>query len=598
MTQNQKPCLVNTAQGFSVSYQNKFLYSKYAPNKAILQTVSSLNLLPGTLILCHSPLLPYGLLELISRLPDDCILLGVEIDSNLSDFIKSFQPQSELVSTNTPEKIITQNWQELNSTGKFTFLSKDEIYNLPVILNKKSYITEKGFSLPVAGTFRRVLCINCSAGTRLHSDFYSQLEEACTNAIMTFWSNRVTLTKFGHNYSKNFFKNLELLPQTLPIENYFNSVTKSIIVFGAGQSIDKGIAGLKGHEKESFILCADTAFQPLLQNGITPDGVFIEEAQQIITKAFIGTIKSGTHIFAGLSSITTLAHTFPLKDISFFTTLYADASFIHNLQDSNLLPPANNPFGSVGLTAVYYALKFRKNDKVPVFIYGLDFSFTAGITHGKGTPAHINRLLSTNRLTPLQNYASAFSSTKIANDKKGSKTFTTHILSSYANTFNSLFQNEKNLFDSADSGLPLMIPQKKPCYADSWCADSRVKPDYDNTVPNHDNTVPDYATIQNLSFSCPTRESQTTPLSFSCPTRESQTQQFFKNEAAALTELKNILTGKIQLSEEERNKKIMELIEPREYLYLHFPDGYKASTELSFLKRIRAELEIFLKIFR
>ena len=583
MTQNQKPCLVNTAQGFSVSYQNKFLYSKYAPSKAILQTVSTLNLLPGTLILCLSPLLPYGLLELITKLPDNCILLGIEVDSNLREFINGYQIQNELVYTNTLESSIIKNWQELNNTGKFTFLSKEEIYDLPVILNKKNYITENGFSFPTAGSFRRVLCINCSAGTTLHSDFYSQLEEACTNAIMTFWSNRVTLTKFGHNYSKNFFNNLALLPQTSPIESYFYSVSKSIIVFGAGQSIDKGIEQLKGHEKESYILCADTALQPLLQNGITPDGVFIEEAQQIITKAFIGTIKSGTHIFAGLSSIPSLAHTFPLKDISFFTTLYADASFIHNLQDSNLLPPANNPFGSVGLTAVYYALKFRKNDKVPVFIYGLDFSFTAGITHGKGTPAHTNRLLSTNRLTPLQNYASSFSSTKIANDKKGSKTFTTHILSSYANTFNSLFQNEKNLFDAADSGLSLMIPQKKPCYADNWCADSRVKPDYDNTVPNHDNTVSDYATIQKQSFSCPTRESQIF--------------QFFKAEAAALTELKNILTGKIQLSEEESNNKIMELIEAREYLYLHFPDGYKASTELSFLKRIRAELEIFLKIF-
>lgn len=549
---NQKPCLVNTAQGFSVSYQNKFLYSKYAPDKAILQTVSTLNILPGTVILCLSPVLPYGLLEFAQRLPENCIMLGVEVDSNLSDFINGSQTQT------------TQNWQQLNNTGKFTFLSKEEIYNLPVILNKKKYVTENGFSFPPAGTFRRVLCLNCSAGVQFNVQFYSQLEQACTNAIMTFWSNRVTLTKFGHNYSKNFFKNLGLLPQTTPIENYFNSVCKSIIVFGAGQSIDKGIAQLKGNEKDYFILCADTALQPLLQNGITPDGVFIEEAQQIISKAFIGTLKSGTHIFAGLSSIPTLAHTFALNDISFFTTLYADANFIHNLQDSNLLPPTNNPFGSVGLTAVYYALKFRKNDKVPVFIYGLDFSFTPGITHGKGTPAHTNRLLSTNKLYPVQNYGSAFSSaTKMTKDKNGSKTFTTHILSSYANTFNSLFQDEKNLFDSADSGLPLMIPQKKP----------------DKT---------DCDIIQNLSFSCPTRESQK---------NKTALLHFFKDETAALSELRSILTGETKLPETERNNRIIELLKDREYLYLHFPDGWKVSTDISFLKRVRAEIEVFIKIF-
>ena len=151
----------------------------------------------------------------------------------------------------------------------------------------------------------------------------------------------------------------------------------------------------------------------------------------------------------------------------------------------------------------------------------------------------------------------------MAEDKNGSKTFTTHILSSYANTFNSLFQDEKNLFDSADSGLPLMIPQKKP----------------DKT---------DCDIIQNLSFSCPTRESQK---------NKTELLQFFKDETAALTELRSILTGETKLTEAERNNRIIELLKDREYLYLHFPDGWKVSTDIAFLKRVRAEIEAFIKIF-
>ena len=562
---NQKPCLVNTAQGFSVSYQNKFLYSKYAPNKAILQTISSLNILPGTILLCLSPVLPYGLLELVQKLPDDCIILGIEADPCLSNFIKTFmQNKNQTDSVESTEKSIINNWNQLIQTGKFTFLSKEEILNLPAILNKKKYITQNGFTFPPAGTFRRVLPVNCSAGTQFHSAFYMELEQACTNAIMTFWSNRVTLTKFGHNYSKNFFKNLLVLPQTQPIQNFFNSVSKSIIVFGAGQSIDKGIAKIKGKEKDFFILCADTALQPLQQNGIIPDGVFIEEAQQIITKAFIGTVKSGTHIFAGLSSIPTLSHNFDLKNISFFTTLFADANFINNLQDSNLLPPTNNPFGSVGLTTVYYALKFRKTEKVPVFIYGLDFSFTPGITHGKGTPAHTNRLIQTNRFIPLQNYGSAFSAaTKCVTDKKGSKIFTTHILKAYALTFNSLFQNEKNLFDCSESGLPLSIP-----------AATRPEPLPSEQRPSETSQLHSYTSQETQSI-----------------------KDYFTNEAATLNELKNILTGQIKLPQEEANNRIIEILKDREYLYLHFPDGWNLSTQLSFLKRVRAEIEIFLKIF-
>ena len=160
---DQKPCLVTAAQGFSVSYNNKLLYSKYSPDKAILQTVMSLNLLPGTLILCLSPVLPYGLYELTQKLPQNCLLLGIEADSELFEFIK----------TSESESTIKAEWQKINETGKFTMLSKEEILNLPVILNKKHYVTNSGFSLPAGGTFRRVLCINCSAGTQLHTAFYT-----------------------------------------------------------------------------------------------------------------------------------------------------------------------------------------------------------------------------------------------------------------------------------------------------------------------------------------------------------------------------------------------------------------------------------------
>ncbi|MDE5798974.1 MAG: hypothetical protein K2H73_08185, partial [Treponemataceae bacterium] len=79
----QKPCLVRTGQGFSLSYQNRLLYSKYAPQKAIVQTIARLTVLPHTLILCASPCLWYGLRELLAKLPADCFVLGIEADKNL-----------------------------------------------------------------------------------------------------------------------------------------------------------------------------------------------------------------------------------------------------------------------------------------------------------------------------------------------------------------------------------------------------------------------------------------------------------------------------------------------------------------------------------
>ena len=65
---------------------------------------------------------------------------------------------------------------------------------------------------------------------------------------------------------------------------------------------------------------------------------------------------------------------------------------------------------------------------------------------------------------------------------------------------------------------------------------------------------------------------------------------FLLSEKSSLEELKNILiTGK-------KSDKIVPLLKDREYLYLHFPDGYKGpSSDLSFLNRVRAEIDFFIK---
>ena len=73
---------------------------------------------------------------------------------------------------------------------------------------------------------------------------------------------------------------------------------------------------------------------------------------------------------------------------------------------------------------------------------------------------------------------------------------------------------------------------------------------------------------------------------------------FFLQEINALEEAKKILKGEVNISENEKTKKLKAIFIPREYLYLHFPDGYKFSLDLSFLKRVRAEMDFFLKEFK
>ena len=66
--------------------------------------------------------------------------------------------------------------------------------------------------------------------------------------------------------------------------------------------------------------------------------------------------------------------------------------------------------------------------------------------------------------------------------------------------------------------------------------------------------------------------------------------QFLLDELESLEKLKFRMINGVELDE------IVPSLKQREYLYLHFPDGYKEpSLEKSFLNRVRAEIDFFIK---
>lgn len=441
-------------------------------------------------------------------------------------------------------------------------LTISEAYDLPSLLTKKDIKLKSGTMLPRAGTFKRTVYIDFSAGVSFHSDLYQKLYTYCVNSIMTFWKNRITLTKFGRKYSHNFFSNLKNIDKTTPIQNFYESVNKPIVIFGSGESIDKGINYIKENQKDYYILCADTALQSLLENSVIPNGVFIEEAQNVILKSFIGTQNKNVTIFAGLSSISQLAHNFPLNNFSYFSTEYVEANFINNLNSQNIIPPLNPPFGSVGLTVFYYALKFRKDSSIPIYTYGLDFAYTAGRTHGKGTLAHNNILLQLNKIKSLYNFYSAYNNNSICLMENNNKIYSTPLLQSYATLFVNLFSNNQyeNVYNSSQISNLIKLPFKLP--EPIFNSDKNEKEQKHNFVYDSE-----------------------------------KIKKYFDDEKQALLYLKDLLTGKINISTQEREIEIKKVAENREYLYLHFPDGHCFSYTQDFLNRIRIEIDYFLKIF-
>ncbi|MCF0241840.1 MAG: motility associated factor glycosyltransferase family protein [Treponema sp.] len=523
---NQKPCLVETGQGFSVIHEGKLLYSKYNPSKGILGKIQSMDILPGSVLLCFSAVLDYGIKELLNKIPKDTVLFFCEYDTELSAFIMQNRTLDNYL-----------------DDVRCIFLSKYEMLNLPVILQKNDYCFECGKKISLAGRFRRVIRLDFSSGFQFHPEFYNKLESACVSSIKQFWTNRFTLAKFGRKYSRNMFLNLRDIDNTKQLNYFIGSVERDIFVFGSGESAEKGIEICK-EAKNPFILCADTAFQMLNANNIIPNGIVVDEAQSVICQSFIGVRKAafeGVQIFQSLCSLPHVAgKNFPKNQISFYATEYASNSFFENLKAENFFPPVVPAMGSVGITAYILAHLFRKNNTVPVYVYGLDFAYSKGKTHARGTPAHNRQIKKSNRLIGIENFYSCYSQNVLISKQNKDLPFSTPILKSYAETFRQVQEQINEISESIINNWKL---KKITCSKENKC------------------TVND----------------------------------FLDKEKIALNRIKSILSGEIKMEEENRYKILKELLLNREYLYLHFPDGYALSMELNFLKRVRSEIDGFLK---
>ena len=578
---NGNPRSVQTEGGISVLYKGRYLYSKYAPEKAIKRTVLSKPVAPGTLVLACSPVLCLCLAELCASLPENCFVLGCEFDAVLYAFSLKYIP---------------------HDIARFALLSPDELPDLPFMLTKRRAETKSGAFLPPAGTFRRVLRADFSAGTQFFPQHYAALTEAAENAVMRFWKNRVTLIKFGRRFSRNLFRNLAHLSRSVPIENLAQSIEKPIIVFGAGESMEKTARSIRSVQSAFYIVAADAALAPLFRFGIEPDAVVCEEAQSVIAPFFLGANGKRFRVFAGITSWPKL---FDLSDgtICYFSPHYDDTAFFDSLVVRRILPCIMPPLGSVGLTATKIALMLRKTDRIPVFVTGLDFSYRAGTTHARGSAPHTARLTSSFRISPAANYEAAFgcSIQKIIG-KDGSPFFTSPALLSYVQTFRAYFSESPNLFDAGTTGIELGIPQKD---ADDLIREivntvgaerDRRKKDANGaeTIVGQKDSEDDIARTGTDEKAVHEEKTFTERTAFS-ERKALSVRNFYEKEECALERLKNILSSGRNMSEDERRVEIEKLLAAREYLYLHFPDGLKASFDLSFLKRVRAEIDFFIK---
>ena len=571
---DEKPLLIQTSRGFSVLYRNKYLYSKYNPQAAIIAQIASLQIPNSTLILCLSPVLGYGLKELTEKLPASSYILALECDQMLMRFSLDhcdFSPFAQ---------------------QRFSYIRTDSV----------AEVLKKIESLPLF-PFKKCLVLSCSGGVQLNQVFYDEVRLYADEVISRFWKNRITLMHLGRNYAHNTFRNLLSLARSLaksPARQMTGSLTRSLVrspesspaelsaweapsskrnfqlltgderirkpllVAGAGPSLDTARDFIIKNRNSFFLLAVDAAAAALLPD-IQPDAIVLVESQYWIDSAFIGLRKYGIPVFADLTASPRALQACD-GNVYFFCTEYARLKYLERLYQT-LQPLILLPMGSVGLTALQLALALAA-PRLPVLHTGLDFAWQTGLTHAAGSSpikklfAEINRTESPYKLsisTGMQHIVG----------KKGFSYWTTPTLSGYAELYRHTFSGNERIIDIGTEGCFLNGRQADMTEAE------RILTDAGKSNINADDS---------LFFAC---KSDTANEQYEALC------SYLTGEAEALTILNDHLQGKRSISEHMMEQ----LFAERDYLYSHFPDATRGySLNLGFLKRAGIELRYLLKI--
>jgi hypothetical protein len=544
---DEKPRQLAARRGFSVFYRGKTLLSQIDPIGQAERLAGAAPVMNRTLYFCPSPLYGYGLSRLLDRISGDSAVLCVEADENLMAMSLA-APEAAFWEGNPRLRLV----RTVDDAALCSFVRE----------------TWGGRS------FRRVTVLRLSGGWQLDPQVYDRLADALRRDIAVDWGNAMTVLKLGRRYIRNAIRNLPRVPLSLPLEDLRLGGAPALVL-GAGPSLDRVLDGLSdafgdlsGVENRPFrIICADTALGALRERDIRPDLAVALESQHWNLRDFIGL---GTWELPIAMDLSALPATADMGFPCFFVSRWAPLRLFDRLGEAGLLPPALPPLGSVGLTAAALA---RRLCTGPLIVAGLDFAFTADAFHARGTPGHRERLRGQTRLTGLINAGAAFHRGVVPAAAKNSETVRTDpVMKGYRDLFEREFaggrcSREARFHDINGPGLPLGLKS---------------------------------LTLEEAVAALRGGEGRTPALTESSGGKvPGAMRDFILSEQDALVNLREILTGSVPAPA----ARLEAYLDEADYLWAHFPECAGAegrrpgAANISFLKRVRVEIEPFLELW-
>jgi len=548
-------------QGQPFVHKGKTLLSGIDPVRRAEKAADAVSIKDRTLFLCPSPIFGYGLIRLLERIKTEsssCAVLCVEVEPELYD-----------LAVNNIDSSITS----------------DKMFRLTDICDKTQlavFVKETWG----ARAFSRVEMIKFTGGYQIFSQVYDSLCDTLRREIAIDWSNALTLTKLGRLYIRNAVRNLKLVSQ-FPSISQLSFGEAPVLVLGAGPSLDETLDALNSVKDRYFkIVCVDTCLGALKDRGIVPDLVIILESQHWNLKDFIGCKGWKVPVAIDISSLPASAYLLAENGYLFFTP-WTTLNIFERLNKAGLLPASVPPLGSVGLTAVELA---RRLTSGKIICAGLDFSFTADKFHARSTPGHKTHLNLQTRFRRIFNKTAYDSASLAAVSKSGFSVHSNPALKNYRALFEQEFSGDSRVFDIEGTGLPLGV--KTLAMEEAM---DILKMNTEDFTRGHG-----VCGERREEFKLPSFPTPASSASLRLRENSSGIISFIEDEKKLLEELRGILSGEVQASKE----RLSELIAECDYLWAHFPDYAGGSqtisanaNDVSFLKRLRTEIDPMLKLF-
>jgi len=401
------------------------LYSRFSPSDSAERLSLQAPIQENCIYIIPSPLLGYGILSFISKLPASSTAIGLEIDQDIMAL--TWEYQTNLIHT-CSEKYMC--YRVENSRQLFAVFTQ----------------------IARRGSFRKCCLVPLNAGYRQNKAKYDSLFHTLQHFLKNEWQNRLTLANMAPLWIRNMIENLKFL--RMPDISQFHT-EKPVLLCGAGESLEETIPLIRKNRNKVYLLSVDTAVQALIRSDVIPDGIVNLEAQFYNLQDFYSIGKRQIDLF---SDITAFPPTLRPENFNhyIFTSSFEETTLHKRLREANLLPTEIPPLGSVGVAALYLAGEISSNK---IFLTGLDFSYTEGKTHARETPFHDYCRLRENRLTGDVWYSFSINRPSYRAVGKTEGTVTNTILEGYGRQLEDLSRTMNDrVYDLARKGLKLSIP--------------------------------------------------------------------------------------------------------------------------------------------